>query len=122
MEWISVKDRMPDKKEPIVYARPNRFEPGKYHVGIAYWTVSDKWKPEAESQQNPQGFSHWIPLPPQPGVVTPTEYVRLKAKAIYSDRQISDSLLVPKGTPLDRIPGTYAPDENERAQLYGDPG
>ena len=64
-EWISVEDRRPDSKEPVVYAhrKPNRKQ---WFVGIAYWTVSDKWKPEMESTQTPQGYTHWMPLPYPP--------------------------------------------------------
>lgn len=65
-EWQSIKDKKPDGKEPIVYARPRGN--GKWGVGIAYWTVSDKWNPEAESQHAPEGFTHWMPLPHPPTV------------------------------------------------------
>ncbi|MGR5294725.1 hypothetical protein ACPV5U_08465 [Vibrio mediterranei] len=61
MEWISVKEQKPPTDEPIVYRRD---EGSKKYVGIAYWTVSDKWKPEAESVCCPNGFTHWFPLPP----------------------------------------------------------
>jgi hypothetical protein len=67
MEWIAVIDRPPPTTEPVVYARPNDRRPGTFHVGIAYWTVSQKWNPEAESQRAPMGgFTHWAPLPPPP--------------------------------------------------------
>lgn len=61
--WVSVKDRMPNKREPVVYAKP-KSKGGKAYwgVGIAYWTVSEKWNPEAESQRAPDGFTHWTPL------------------------------------------------------------
>lgn len=66
-EWIDVRKKMPDKKEPIVYAKPDtRRGRGHWHVGIAYWTVSDKWNPEAESQKAPEGFTYWKPLGPPP--------------------------------------------------------
>lgn len=65
-EWVRVKDKMPDQKEPIVYCRPNG--PGRWHVGIAYWTVSARWNPEHESTSNPGGFTHWAPLPEPPDV------------------------------------------------------
>lgn len=62
MSWIAVSERMPDKSEPVVYRRPNPRHPGRWSVGIAYWTVSQKWLPEAESLLAPQGFTHWMPL------------------------------------------------------------
>lgn len=65
-EWISVRDRSPPPDEPVVYARPRAFAGPKWHVGIAYWTVSDKWNPEQESTSNPGGFTHWMPLPDPP--------------------------------------------------------
>lgn len=59
-DWIAVADQVPDKGEPIVYARPKGHK--RWYVGIAYWTVSQKWNPEHESQHAPQGFTHWKPL------------------------------------------------------------
>lgn len=61
--WISVKEAMPDTKEPVLYLRRTS---NKNYIGIAYWTVSKKWNPEAESEHNPIGFTHWAPLPPLP--------------------------------------------------------
>ena len=63
--WISVKDRLPDRKEPIIYIKRKEFKKG-WFVGIAYWTVSDKWHPQYESIGNPKGFTHWQPLPEPP--------------------------------------------------------
>ncbi|MEE1611593.1 DUF551 domain-containing protein [Microvirga sp. CF3016] len=63
-DWISVKDRAPEKGEPVVYCRPGRN--GRLNVGIAYWTVSQKWNPEMESTHAPTGFTHWMPLPAPP--------------------------------------------------------
>lgn len=67
--WISVKDKQQplQTKEPVVYARPR--ENGKWSVGIAYWTVSEKWNPEMESTHAPGGFTHWMELPDPPGTV-----------------------------------------------------
>lgn len=67
-DWINIKDRMPDQKEPIVYARPHSRRNGVWSVGIAYWTVSERWNPEHESQRAPQGFTHWKPLGDAPTV------------------------------------------------------
>jgi hypothetical protein len=63
-QWIPVRERLPPKDEPVVYARPNG--PERWHVGVAYWTVSQKWNPEAESRFAPYGFTHWMPLPEPP--------------------------------------------------------
>jgi hypothetical protein len=60
-EWIPVHKHPPDKKEPVVYARKKPDRSG-WHVGIAYWTVSEKWNPEMESVLAPEGFTHWKPL------------------------------------------------------------
>ena len=57
-----MKDREPPHDEPVVYARPHRSRRGVWSVGIAYWTVSQKWNPEQESVKEPAGFSHWKPL------------------------------------------------------------
>ncbi len=62
--WISVKERMPDIGEPVVYARPDGAF--RWGVGIAYWTFSECWNPERESTSNPDGFTHWMPLPEAP--------------------------------------------------------
>ena len=62
-DWIRVEDKEPSTDEPIVYARINtRSKRINWHVGIAYWTVSDKWNPEMESTRAPNGFTHWKPL------------------------------------------------------------
>lgn len=67
MTWISIKDQEPPKDEPIVYAKPDTHRgPERWHVGIAYWTVSNKWNPEAQSRHAPTGFTYWMPLPPPP--------------------------------------------------------
>jgi len=60
MNWIAVKDQKPEKSEPIVYARPKG--DGKWSVGIAYWTVSEKWNPEMGCESHPAGFTHWFSL------------------------------------------------------------
>jgi hypothetical protein len=64
-DWISVDDRLPDNNEPVVYCKRKHCKSG-FYVGIAYWTVSQKWNPECESTKNPEGFSHWMPLPEPP--------------------------------------------------------
>ena len=65
--WISIHDEKPSQKEPVVYARPDlKRGNGNWNVGIAYWTVSEKWNPEAQSERCPRGFTHWMPLPSPP--------------------------------------------------------
>lgn len=61
INWIRVRDKPPSTEEPIVYRRPN--PKGGWHVGIAYWTVSKKWNPEAESVFAPAGFTEYLELP-----------------------------------------------------------
>ncbi len=65
-DWIDVKDQVPDKKEPILYARPKAR--GKWSIGVAYWTASGKWNPELNSAFAPKGFTHWkaVGEPPNP--------------------------------------------------------
>ena len=64
MDWISVKDKAPDIREPVVYARPKGA--GRWSVGIAYWTVSQKWNPELNSVLCPRGFTYYKPLGASP--------------------------------------------------------
>ena len=66
-DWISVEDELPPKGEPVVYIKTKDHKEG-WFVGIAYWTVSEKWNPECESTQCPTGFTHWMPLPEPPEV------------------------------------------------------
>ena len=64
MKWIRVKDQEPERGEPILYARPNkRRGKGQWSIGIAYWTVSEKWNPEFNCEHAPEGFTHWCPIP-----------------------------------------------------------
>ena len=70
-KWTDIKDEAPSKDEPIVYRKPKG--DGRWSVGIAYWTVSEKWNPEMESQQTPHGFTHWMPLPDPDAVSKPYE-------------------------------------------------
>jgi hypothetical protein len=59
-DWIHVDNERPNRREPIVYARKR--PDGTWSVGIAYWTVSEKWAPAMNSEQAPEGFTHWKPL------------------------------------------------------------
>ena len=69
LEWISVKDQVPDHKEPIIYCQRSR-DNKTWHVGIAYWTVSQTWNPKLNSSLDPDGFTHWLPLPSNPPMET----------------------------------------------------
>jgi hypothetical protein len=66
--WIDVRRQEPDKRQPVVYARPN-VRTGKWHIGIAYWGMSELWAPEKSASKAPEGgkagfgFTHWFPLP-----------------------------------------------------------
>jgi hypothetical protein len=64
-KWIAVRDQQPDKAEPVLYARPNPGTPGRWHVGIAYWTVSQRWMPQM-AEHGSCGFTHWKPLGDMP--------------------------------------------------------
>lgn len=69
-EWQPTKD-LKDHTEPVVYAVKRK---GRWMVGIAYWTVSQKWNPDAYSQHGvPDGFTHWMPLPDPPNDSTNPE-------------------------------------------------
>lgn len=73
MKWISVKEQVPSHDEPIVYCMPQNRTPyihGRWHVGIAYWTVSEKWNPNIYSEKYKEGFTHWMPLPDYPKEVS----------------------------------------------------
>lgn len=63
-QWISVDERLPSTLEPVVYLR--KADNGLMSVGVAYWTVSDKWTPGLCSKHQPEGFTHWRPLPEPP--------------------------------------------------------
>ena len=64
MDWISVKDQEPGHDEPIVCCWPKNGK--KWYVDVAYRTVSGTWNPEMHSNYRPDGFTHWMPLPPKP--------------------------------------------------------
>lgn len=62
-KWISIKDQIPKRDEPILYCYQ---DDEKWAVGIAYWTVSNKWNPDIYSTKYPKGFTYWMPLPNTP--------------------------------------------------------
>jgi hypothetical protein len=58
--WISVSVLRPPTTEPIIYSYKKNN--GKWAVGIAYWTKSNKWSPEINTREGFGGFTHWKPL------------------------------------------------------------
>ena len=57
MEWISVKDRLPERMQPVIVCRDN----GKVEQG--YRDVGDWWKVYGTRTKN---VTHWMPLPEPP--------------------------------------------------------
>ena len=69
--WTSIKDQTPSHDEPIIYCiSPKGHDRSQWNVGIAYWTVSEKWNPDIYSNKNYEGFTHWMPLPKHPNIKT----------------------------------------------------
>ena len=57
MEWISVKDQMPEQFRPvIVYRDGNKVEQG-YWDGTGYWKGYATWT---------KHVTHWMPMPEPP--------------------------------------------------------
>ena len=57
MEWISVKDRLPDKFCPVIVNRPGRVEQGMLDIN-GWWKVYGT---------RTKSVTHWMPLPEPPG-------------------------------------------------------
>ena len=70
MEWISVKDRLPEEYESVLAA--TRFVgDGGWEVEVLRWT-GWKWEDEVGGQYaGGAETTHWMPLPPPP-MVSPT--------------------------------------------------
>ena len=74
--WISVKDRLPERQEPvIVYVPPYSDEDEEYvgHVAVAYYTQTGSGGYWAGTDGNVYGAigiihepTHWMPLPEPP--------------------------------------------------------
>ena len=63
-EWISVKERLPEMNNWILYAvlvEDNKL----YKHQIAYYTKSKKWYKE-DAQNTPINVTHWLALPKLP--------------------------------------------------------
>ena len=75
-KWISVKDKLPEKQEPVlVYVPPYSDENEKYvgYVGVAYYTYSANggfWGGTDGNMYGAIGIIHepsyWMPLPKPP--------------------------------------------------------
>ncbi len=75
-EWISVKDRLPEKQDPVlVYVPPCSHNGEEYigYVGMAYYTYSVNggwWGGTDGSVYGAIGIipnpTHWMPLPEPP--------------------------------------------------------
>ncbi len=62
MEWISVKDRLPDKKG--IYLVVRRAEDGNRARTIGYWR--EEFKDLGINRIEEHFFTHWMPLPDLP--------------------------------------------------------
>ena len=65
-EWISVKDRLPEKQGVYLVA----FKPPLPKVTIAWWATREYGWYDLEYNFNTDGVSHWMPLPEYPKEVT----------------------------------------------------
>lgn len=62
--WISVKDKLPEPNNWIIYAVLTR-EPKLYRHQMAYFSTSRKWIRQ-EEQQRIIKVTHWMMLPELP--------------------------------------------------------
>ena len=61
-EWISVKERLPEDKEPVLIWVYDAYEIGWYRTDIKRW--------ESELEKNYGCYvTHWMPLPQPPVVI-----------------------------------------------------
>ena len=59
MEWISVKDKLPDDNERVIAYRPNEADVSAYKYCVIWgWGVKMSMKH--------RGISHWMKLPEPP--------------------------------------------------------
>jgi hypothetical protein len=66
--WIPVRPadgspNPPPRDSPIIYATVRRGLPPE--IGVGWWTPGG-WVPGLQTLQNPDGFTHWLPLPEPP--------------------------------------------------------
>lgn len=76
MEWISVKNRLPDEKTPVLVTWTGIS--GKVHSDAVaaiihgkwyWWEISVEDSLEFENKCTFVQITHWMPLPPPPGIV-----------------------------------------------------
>ena len=66
-EWIDVKERLPEKGDPVVALCHYEFAPDKYYImSERYTPYSDMWLDGSAR--------YWIPLPPLPPVPREEEH------------------------------------------------
>jgi hypothetical protein len=71
MEWIDVKDRLPEKEESVVVHCYHRGDKSSY-MEIAYYNESVKdWLMDCLSELEDYGFevTHWMPIPTPPQII-----------------------------------------------------
>lgn len=73
MEWISVKDRLPERNDPVVLLNTSRwentghFERNIYDCGYLCKTGSTTyWAIRGQRATALEDYTHWMPLPPPP--------------------------------------------------------
>ena len=72
-EWISVKDRLPEKHEYVLVYRKSE---GKRSVNLGYFHPKDEW-----FTTDGVGYpTHWMPLPDPPAPPKPREFWRWEDK------------------------------------------
>jgi len=64
-QWISIHDRMPDDFKEVL-----TFNPTGPFQAVAFWDgrewSSGDARADAYDKDDPDGISHWMPLPPPP--------------------------------------------------------
>jgi hypothetical protein len=65
MEWISVKDRLPDPKDDVDVLVYYDSEYNEFEMAVAYWT-GRQWVSELEDPILLSDVTHWMPLPKPP--------------------------------------------------------
>lgn len=66
MEWISVKDRLPDKNGDFLAYVPNEKDNTKERVETLYYMDINNWFKGDYYSRKVYGVTHWMPLPEPP--------------------------------------------------------
>ena len=61
-EWISVKERLPEKYQSVLAAR-QAYAPNKQHYVCEAWLNDFNWQNSCGTMEN---VTHWQPLPEPP--------------------------------------------------------